>query len=32
MYVGFMGIICFLPYTEEIFRCLRVRLSERQPQ
>jgi hypothetical protein len=32
MYVGFMGIICFLPYTEEIYRCLRVRLSERQSQ
>jgi len=31
-YIGFMAIICFLPYTEEVFRCWGVRLREKEGQ
>lgn len=31
-YVGFMGVVCLLPYTEEIFRCLRVRAQGKNQQ
>ena len=31
-YVGFMGIICLLPYTEEVFRCWGVKLRKKEGQ
>jgi hypothetical protein len=31
-YVCFMGVICLLPYTEEVFRCWRVSLQKKEGQ
>jgi hypothetical protein len=31
-YVGFMGVICLLPYTEEVFRCWGVALRKKEGQ